>query len=106
MSLSNLLPTSPIRGGDIFYIPLYCIIVIVNKYLIANIIVIGYEHVMPSEKPKILFVIDRELLEKLRDYRFENRINSMSEAIRQLLEIGLAAAGKKGARKPPDRDRP
>jgi len=60
---------------------------------------------MPSEKPKILFVIDRELLEKLRDYRFENRINSMSEAIRQLLEIGLAA-GKKGARKPPDRDRP
>ena len=61
---------------------------------------------MPSEKPKILFVIDRELLEKLRDYRFENRINSMSEAIRQLLEIGLAAAGKNGARKPPDRDRP
>lgn len=60
---------------------------------------------MPSEKPKILFVIDRELLEKLRDYRFENRINSMSEAIRQLLEIGLAAAGKKGARRPPDRDR-
>ncbi len=55
--------------------------------------------------PKILFVIDRELLEKLRDYRFENRINSMSEAIRQLLEIGLAAAGKKGARKPPERDR-
>lgn len=61
---------------------------------------------MPSEKPKILFVIDRELLEKLRDYRFENRINSMSEAIRQLLEIGLAAAGKKGVRKHPDRDRP
>jgi hypothetical protein len=69
-------------------------------------IVIGYEHDMPSEKPKILFVIDRELLEKLRDYRFENRINSMSEAIRQLLEIGLAAAAKKGARKLPDRDRP
>ena len=33
---------------------------------------------MPSEKPKILFVIDPELLERLRDYRFENRINSMS----------------------------
>jgi hypothetical protein len=69
-------------------------------------IVMRYEQVMPSEKPKILFVIDRELLEKLRDYRFENRINSMSEAIRQLLEIGLAAAGKKGKTKPPDRDRP
>jgi len=88
------------------YIPVYLIIGIVNKYFIANIIIIGYEQYMPSEKPKILFVIDRELLEKLRDYRFENRINSMSEAIRQLLEIGLAAAGKKGARKTPDRDRP
>ncbi|HOF73547.1 MAG TPA: hypothetical protein PK750_06005 [Syntrophales bacterium] len=61
---------------------------------------------MPSDKPKILFVIDRELLERLRDYRFENRINSMSEAIRQLLEIGLAAAAKKAARTSPGRDGP
>lgn len=80
-------------------------IYIVNKYLIANIIILQYKRYMPSEKPKILFVIDKELLEKLRDYRFENRINSMSEAIRQLLEIGLEAAGRKGMRKPSDKDR-
>lgn len=88
------------------YIPVYLIKGIVNKYFIAIIPLIRYECFMPSEKPKILFVIDRELLEKLRDYRFENRINSMSEAIRQLLEIGLASAGKKGARKSADKDKP
>jgi metal-responsive CopG/Arc/MetJ family transcriptional regulator len=47
---------------------------------------------MPSEKPKILFVADEDLIRRLDDYRFENRINSKSEAIRRLLEAGLAAA--------------
>ena len=44
---------------------------------------------MPTEKPKIIFVADIELLERLDDYRFENRISSRSEAIRRLLEESL-----------------
>ena len=44
---------------------------------------------MPTEKPKILFVADDELLEHLDDYRYENRIPSRSEAIRQLLKKAL-----------------
>ena len=44
---------------------------------------------MPTEKPKILFVADTELVERLDDYRYENRIPSRSEAIRRLLEEAL-----------------
>ena len=44
---------------------------------------------MPTEKPKIIFVADNELLERLDDFRFENRISSRSEAIRRLLEEAL-----------------
>ena len=41
---------------------------------------------MPTYKPKIIFVADKDLLERLDDFRFQNRINSRSEAIRRLLE--------------------
>jgi metal-responsive CopG/Arc/MetJ family transcriptional regulator len=44
---------------------------------------------MPTEKPKIIFVADDDLLTKLDDYRYENRIPSRSEAIRRLLEEAL-----------------
>lgn len=44
---------------------------------------------MPSDKPKILFVLDEELLEKIDDYRYLNRIPSRAEAIRRLVEEGL-----------------
>jgi len=44
---------------------------------------------MPSDKPKILFVMDKELLTRIDDYRFNNRINSRSEAVRLLIEEGL-----------------
>ncbi len=50
---------------------------------------------MPTEKPKILFVADNRLLERLDDYRYENRIPSRSEAIRQLLEEALKKYEKK-----------
>jgi len=46
---------------------------------------------MTTNKPKLLFVIPQELLDRIDDYRFENRINSRSEAIRQLIEAGLNA---------------
>ena len=44
---------------------------------------------MPTEKPKIIFVADDDLLERLDDFRFENRINSRSEAIRRLIDEAL-----------------
>jgi metal-responsive CopG/Arc/MetJ family transcriptional regulator len=44
---------------------------------------------MPSDKPQILFVMEKELLKRIDDFRFENRINSRSAAVRQLIEAGL-----------------
>lgn len=50
---------------------------------------------MPTEKPKIIFVADNELIERLDDYRYENRIPSRSEAIRRLLDEALKKNDKK-----------
>ena len=44
---------------------------------------------MPTEKPKIILVMENALLKKIDDYRFEHRINSRSDAIRRLIEAGL-----------------
>ena len=44
---------------------------------------------MPSKKPQILLVVEEELLEQIDDYRFDNRISSRSEAVRQLIKAGL-----------------
>ena len=46
---------------------------------------------MKTQKPQILLTFtDDDLLKRVDDYRFENRINSRSEAIRKLIEAGLA----------------
>ena len=50
---------------------------------------------MPSKKPKLLFVVEKELIKKIDDFRFENRINSRSEAIRRLIGEGLKKYAKK-----------
>jgi metal-responsive CopG/Arc/MetJ family transcriptional regulator len=47
------------------------------------------KRIMPSDKPKILFVLDEDLLKRLNDFRFTNRIDSKSEAIRRLLDEAL-----------------
>lgn len=44
---------------------------------------------MPTEKPKILLVIDEKLFKEIDDFRFENRIASRSEAVRLLVKEGL-----------------
>ncbi len=44
---------------------------------------------MTTDKPRILLTVDEDLLERIDDYRFENRVNSRSEAIRQLLDKAL-----------------
>ena len=54
---------------------------------------------MPSEKPKILFVADDELIKRIDDFRFNNRINSRAEAIRRLLDEALKKYEKKSSLK-------
>ena len=50
---------------------------------------------MPTEKPKIIFVAEDELLNRLDDYRYDNRIPTRSEAIRRLLGEALKKYEKK-----------
>jgi len=51
---------------------------------------------MPTEKPKILVVVDDEILERLENYRRQcNIIPSKSEAVRTLLDKALKQHEKK-----------
>ena len=54
-----------------------------------------YLRPMPTDKPKIIFVADEKLLKRLIDYRFSERIESKSEAIRRLLDEALKKYEKK-----------
>ncbi|MCX5824994.1 MAG: ribbon-helix-helix domain-containing protein [Deltaproteobacteria bacterium] len=47
---------------------------------------------MPTEKPILNFAIDDDLLKRIDDFRYDNRISSRSEAIRRLIEEGLKGA--------------
>jgi metal-responsive CopG/Arc/MetJ family transcriptional regulator len=58
-----------------------------------------YVNNMTTNKPKLLFVIPQELLDRIDDFRFNNRINSRSEAVRRLIESGLESAKPKGKKK-------
>jgi hypothetical protein len=55
---------------------------------------IVYRLFMPTDKPKIILVMENDLITRIDDYRFENRINSRSEAIRRLIEEGLKKVAK------------
>jgi metal-responsive CopG/Arc/MetJ family transcriptional regulator len=44
---------------------------------------------MATEKPFLNFVIDQELLDRINEYRYKNKIPSRAEAIRQLLTEAL-----------------
>ncbi len=52
---------------------------------------------MPTKKPQILLTLDEELLERIEDYRYGNRIPTRSEAIRRLIKEGLKLNDKKKA---------
>jgi len=57
---------------------------------------------MPTDKPKVLLTLDTRLLERLEDFRFENRFSSRSKAIRHILEKALKEYEKsKVKNKPP-----
>ena len=44
---------------------------------------------MATDKPRILLTLDEDFLERIDDFRFENRIASRSEAIRKLIDKSL-----------------
>jgi metal-responsive CopG/Arc/MetJ family transcriptional regulator len=50
---------------------------------------------MPTKKPQILLTLDEELLERIEDYRYGNRIPTRSEAIRRLIDEALKRCDKK-----------
>ena len=50
---------------------------------------------MPTKKPRILLTVDDKLIKRIDDFRFENRINSRSEAIRKLIKESLKKYEKK-----------
>jgi len=50
---------------------------------------------MATKKPQILLTLDDELLERIEDYRYENRIPTRSEAMRRLMIEALKNANKK-----------
>ena len=43
----------------------------------------------PNAKPIINITIDEELLKRIEDYQFENRIRNRSQAIAQLIQKGM-----------------
>ena len=62
---------------DILYEPVY--------YMNQEVIV------MPTEKPRYTVIVDEELLEKIDDFRFENRYPSRSAATIELIRLGIEA---------------
>jgi metal-responsive CopG/Arc/MetJ family transcriptional regulator len=50
---------------------------------------------MPSNKPKVLLILDEDLLERIDDYRYDSRIPARNEAIRRLISESLDRYEKK-----------
>jgi len=44
---------------------------------------------MPSKQPVMTFILDEELKKRLDDFRFSQRIDTKSDAIRRLLDEAL-----------------
>ncbi len=51
--------------------------------------------VMTTDKPRILLTLDPDLLERIDDYRYDNRIPARSVAIRRLIAESLKKYEKK-----------
>jgi hypothetical protein len=46
-------------------------------------------HTRPKKEERVQFLTTAEQLQALEDWRFENRIGSQGEAIRQLIDLGM-----------------
>ena len=44
---------------------------------------------MPTDKPRLMVVVDEEMLKKIDDLRFERRYASRSQLMYKLLKLGI-----------------
>lgn len=49
---------------------------------------------MPTKKPIISIVLDDEMLKKVEDFQFENRIKSRSKALNEIIKMGIEEMDK------------
>lgn len=49
---------------------------------------------MPTNNPRTSITIPQEMMDRIDDYRFENKIKSQTKAIINLIELGLQSLGK------------
>jgi len=49
---------------------------------------------VPTEKPRYTVIVDEELLERIDDFRFENRYASRSAATLELIRLGMESLEK------------
>ena len=50
---------------------------------------------MATDKPRILLTVDEDMLKRIDDFRYDNRVPTRSEAIRRLIEDSLKRFEKK-----------
>jgi metal-responsive CopG/Arc/MetJ family transcriptional regulator len=58
---------------------------------------------MPTEKPRYTIIVDDDLLERIDDFRFENRYASRSAATLELIKRGLEVMENEEPQKPSKR---
>ena len=49
---------------------------------------------MPTDKPRYTVIVDEDLLERIDNFRFENRYPSRSAATLELIRLGMEALEK------------
>ena len=49
---------------------------------------------MPTEKPRYTITLDKEMLAKIDDFRFENRFPNRTQATLELIRIGMETLEK------------
>ncbi len=58
-------------------------------FFIACSYYLGYTFHMATDKPKVILVMEDDLITRIDDFRYENRIPSRAEAIRRLITESL-----------------
>lgn len=46
---------------------------------------------MPTDKPRVTFALEQDMLDAIDDYKFKNRIKNQSQAIISLIERGFSS---------------
>ena len=57
---------------------------------------------MPTKKPIISIVLDEEMLKKVEDFKYENRIPSRSKALNEIIKLGMSQLNKELDKKEED----